>query len=206
MNHMVNIFLAFYDKIKFYSVLGIKETKYANLIGKAPHIGKEAWLHAIYKPITDKEVSEIKAHLCIEMPKVYENFLKVCNGFSIYGTTLSLYGYKHNYIRDLENIWQPFDIVNANNRERPIDAESNHFFFGSYDWDGSKMYINTNTLKIYRCLRECIKPLNEWENFNDMLQSEANRFKKLFDEKGIEINENVPTIPPLPSESLRVVN
>lgn len=197
MNDIENAFLTFYDRVIYYKTLGVKETKFAHLIGKALHIGSEAWLHAIFKPITEKEILEINDKLDSEMPKVYENFLKVCNGFSIYGTTLSLYGYRYNNIRDLENIWQPFDIINANNKEKPIDAKNNHFFFGSYNWDGSKLYIDTNTLKIYRCLRESIKPLNEWADLADMLIGEINRLEKLFDRNGVELNIKKETIPPL---------
>jgi hypothetical protein len=197
MNDIENIFLDFYNKIKKYKLLGVKETKYANLIGRAPHVGKEAWLHAIYKPITQKEITEINNDLHIEMPKVYVDFLMVCNGLSVFGTTISLFGYRYNYIRDLENIWQPFNIITVNNSERPFDAKANHFFFGFYNWDGSNLFIDTDTLKVYRCLEDSVKILNEWETFEDMLISEIDRLMLLFNEDGIKIDKDKQTIPPI---------
>lgn len=192
---MENTILDFYNKIKVFKELGTKETKFANLIGRAPHVGKEAWLHSIYKPITEKEVVEMNSKLCIKIPKVYEEFLKICNGVSIFCRTLSLFGYRYNYIRDLENVWQPFSLITANNNERPFDAITNHFFFGFYNWDGSILYIDTNTSKIHRCSRESVKSLNEWENFEDMLISETDRILGLFDKKGVEIDEDKETTP-----------
>lgn len=196
MSNIKDIFIDFYSKIHPYKILGIKETKYANLIGRAPHIGKQAWLHAIYKPITKKEIEEMNSKLCVQIPKIYEDFLMLCNGLSVFGTTLSLFGYRYNYIRDIENIWQPFDIIDANNRDRPHNAQDNHFFFGFYNWDGSNLFINTDTLKIYRCTEESVSPLNEWEDFGEMLLSETDRLIRLFDKNGVKIDVDKETIPP----------
>ena len=197
MNDIQNIFLDFYNTIKGFKELGTKETKFANLIGKAPHIGREAWLHSIYKPITEKNIAELKNELCVKMPKVYEEFLLVCNGLSVFGTTLSLFGYRHNYIRDLENIWQPFNVITANNSERLFDAKTNHFFFGFYNWDGSNLFIDTDTLKVYRCSEDSVKILNEWESLEDMLLSEIDRLMLLFNKDGIKLDKDQETIPPV---------
>lgn len=195
--NLEDVFSEFYYRLKKYDFLGTKETKFAKLIARAPHLGREAWLHSVFKPITKKEVIELNNQLKFKLPEIYENFLvNCCNGFSIFGTTISLFGYRFNYIRDLDNIWQPFDIIKMNNVEKPLDATENHFFFGFYNWDGSKLYFETSTLRVYRCSRESVKPLNEWCCFEEMLLSEIKRLVELFDENGMEIDERRKTTPP----------
>ncbi len=195
MNKLKNIYPEFYNSLMEFMPLGSNETKYANLIAKAPHIGTAAWLHAIYKPISKKEIDDLDRDLNLSLPTVYSNFLSNCNGFSLFVTTLSLFGYRYNNIRDLENIWQPFDIVKLNNRDRPFDSKDKYFFFGFYNWDGSLVYLDRNTLKIHRCTRDSSKALNTWDDFEIFLKSEVERISKLFNKKGIKIDEDVETTP-----------
>ena len=188
------LFFNSYNILKKYENLGTKETKYAYLIAKAPHIGKEAWLHSVFKPISKHQIEEMNS-IINKIPSVYEEFLLSANGFSIFGTTLSLYGYRFNYKRDLENIWQPFDLIELNNNDRPSDSKDSFFFIGSYDWDGSYIYINKDNLKVFRCTQESSTPITSWECFDDFLDKEILRISKLFNNYGEEIDENKETTP-----------
>lgn len=187
--------LKLYDKIKSFKNLGTDEAKYAFLIGRAPHIAKFAYLHAIYKQIENREILVIEREVG-PIPKEYVNFLKVCNGLSIFNNSLALYGYRFNYLRDLQNIWQPFDLIELNKNERPYDSNKNFFFIGSYRADGSLVYINCINHKVIRCSHDSSEPLNVWTDLEEMVLEEIDRIKLLFNSKGIKLDENKSTAPP----------
>lgn len=166
------------------------------LIGKAPHIGNCAWLFEIFSPITDNEISEMEAKLECAIPHTYRMFLCHCsNGLRLFVDTLNLFGHRGNYNRDIVSAYQPYDIITLNNRERPTDATEDMFFIGSYDWDGSLVYISRTDEKVHFCKSHSARPLYEWESFDVFLQSEIIRLDKLFDDNGIELDTSSPTIP-----------
>ena len=54
------------------------------LIGKAPHIAKLAWLHRIFKGLTDIELTQLESELGRTIPVSYKNFLKQTNGLQLF--------------------------------------------------------------------------------------------------------------------------
>lgn len=52
-----------------------------------------------------------------------------------------LYGYRLNYIRDVNAAWQPYSLIEPNKFERPRNSTEDMFFIGGYDWDGSLLYM-----------------------------------------------------------------
>lgn len=68
-------------------------------------------------------------------------------------------------------------------------------FFASYDYDGSKLYLNTSDNKIYYCSPYDAMPLKSWDSLSDMITSEIERIFGLFDADGHCIDEDVPTTP-----------
>jgi len=185
------------EKINKFGQFGIKELSNGTfLVGKAPHVAPSAWLHAVFAPLSDNQIEELQDKLGILLPDDFRYFLKRANGISIFSTSLSIYGHRDNYERNLGSVWQPFDIITPNKYERPKDATKDFFFIGGYDWDGSMLYIDLRTSKVYRCSNETSTPLNEWENLGKMLVEEVDRLIELFDSKGIEIDGNKPTTPP----------
>jgi hypothetical protein len=82
-----------------------------------------------------------------------------------------------------------------NTIERPKDAADAFFFIGGYSWDGSHLYIDSQTLKVFRSKRKTAEPLNEWRTFEDMLVEEAIRIALLYHDNGHRIDIHSPTVP-----------
>ena len=170
-----------------FSHLGVTHSKNgALLIGKAPHIAEFAWLNIMYPCITEAEVCDL----------VYRNFLmNVSNGLNVMNCTLALHGCRTSYNRaDFESRY-PFNIEDVQKYERPKNATQEMFFFASYNYDCSKLYLNTSDNKIYYCDRYDATPLKSWDSLSAMLTSEIERIFSLFDTDGRISNRMAPTTP-----------
>ncbi|MFL9845287.1 SMI1/KNR4 family protein [Flavobacterium rhizosphaerae] len=178
--------------------LGI-EKSYDNaiLIGKAPFRGPMGWLNILYPPLNVEEVNVLEQHLETEIPKSYKSFLcNFTNGLNILSSTFSLYGLRRQINRNIDlNIRQPYSIITPNVYERPDNAKDSFFFIGGYNWDGSNLYIDTQTDKVHCCERWDATSKFEWNSLEEMLLSELKRLYGLFDNTGKEIDEDVKTIP-----------
>lgn len=180
-----------------FSHLGINHSKNgALLIGKAPHIAEYAWLNIMYPCLTDAEVCNLEKKLGIAIPQIYKDFLmNVSNGLNIMNCTLALHGCRMSYNRaDFESRY-PFNIEDIQKYERPKNATPEMFFFASYNYDCSKLYLNTHDNKIYYCERYDATPLKSWDSFSEMLTSEIKRIFDLFDTDGHIISRTTPTTP-----------
>ena len=164
----------------------------ATLIGKAPHIAAEAWLHHMYAPLSEHDIELIEQQLNQGIPCSYKKFLSAGNGLNIFNTTLSLYGLRSNYNRNELDVWQPFDLIIANTTEKPKGA-NDLFIIGAYDWDGSKLCIHQDDEQVF-----VIDNDNEfvcrWKDFDTMLSSELKRLQLLFDSEGKECNPLQSTV------------
>ncbi|MBE0543131.1 MAG: SMI1/KNR4 family protein [Verrucomicrobia bacterium] len=177
------------------SKLGVRQLENGTkLIGRTPHVAPEAWLHAVFAPISHHDVLQLEKSLGRKIPEPYRHFLtSFANGLSIYSECLSLDGLRTSYARRGDEVWQPFAIDTPNVYERPRDADPRHFFIGGYGQDGSLLYIDG--VKVYRCSRESVEPLHEWNGFETMLIGEVERLVALFDENGRKKNPKAPTTP-----------
>jgi hypothetical protein len=64
-----DVFQKVYQFALIWESLGInKFTNGTTLIGKAPHIAPEAWLHTFYKGLTDVELLLLQKNIKIEFP------------------------------------------------------------------------------------------------------------------------------------------
>lgn len=177
--------------------LGIEKSKNgAILVGKAPHKAPQAWLNEIYPVLNDSEINQLEKDLNTQIPFEYKDFLlNFSNGLSIIVSTLSLDGLRKQLGRDVESSRQPYSLDTINLYEKPKNAKEGFFFIGGYDWDGSHLYIDKEINLVHCCERWDSTPRATWSSVEEMLISELHRIYKLFDEKGIELNENIPTIP-----------
>lgn len=169
----------------------------AILIGKAPHLGSEAWLNEIFPTLDKIEIESLEDQLKTEIPQEYKKFLKeFSNGLMILTATLSLYGLRRQLTRDPKaNSRQPFSPVSANLYERPNNAKNSYFFIGSYQWDGSRLYIDKETNLVHCCERYDATSKIQWDSFHEMLTSELKRLYTLYDNQGKEIDEDQSTLP-----------
>jgi hypothetical protein len=166
------------------------------LIGRAPHIAKQAWLHSIYPVLNEIEISKLENDVKMKIPDSYKFFLSSFgNGLGIFVSKFYLYGIRKDLGRTIEASRQPYSPVIANIDERPSNAKNSYFFIGGYSWDGSKLYIDKHTNEVHFCARWDATSLFSWSSFEEMLLSEVNRFSKLFDNNGKIINEDLYTTP-----------
>lgn len=169
----------------------------AILIGKAPHLGSEAWINEIFPTLENAEIENLEKELKTEIPKEYKTFLKeFSNGLMILTATLSFYGLRRQLSRDPKiNSRQPFSPISANIYERPDNVKESYFFIGSYQWDGPRLYIDKDTNIVHCGSPDDATSKFQWNSFEEMLLSELKRLYKLFDEEGREIDEDVSTLP-----------
>lgn len=145
---------------------------------------KNEWLHELYASLEDDEIKQIKQDSPIPLPQSYLDFLKEFNGLQIFNGQLNIYGLYNN-----EKIYEkdkaPFDLFDINNI-RVKNTPNEWFFFGSYGYDGTKMMFDTSQQnnKVYRTERYSLEILNEWESFEEWLNSEVERIANHFEENG----------------------
>jgi len=178
---------------KYGSIIQKNGTK---LIGKAPHIAPMAWLHSIFQGLDINDLQIIASELNTVIPKDYADFLTFSNGLDLFTGTLSLFGRRTSYDRVAEiNARQPFSLITTNAYEKPSNSNENYFYIGSYNWDGSLIFIDILNSKVHRCDRDNAQILNSWANFNEFLKIEICRLKSLYNENGTEKKPDESTLP-----------
>jgi hypothetical protein len=164
------------------------------LICQVPHIAPKAWLHIIYPPILLKQIAEIEVELSISLPEDLKEFLLTTNGINIFSDSLSIYGKRTSYVRQGDEAIQPYDLATHHSEEKSYIPE-NFLVIGSYSWDGSKIIFNLDTNQIHRCQEGSSVVMQSWDNLKTFLVNEIIRLSILFDDNGIEHDDDVPTTP-----------
>jgi hypothetical protein len=164
------------------------------LICKVPHIAPKAWFHIKYAPLTLNQISEMEQDLSNDFPVEVKQFLLTSNGLNIFSDSLSIYGKRTSYSRNVDEAKQPYDLVDLHNEVAEY-LPKNYIVIGSYSWDGSHIVCDLNLNTIHRCEQDSGKILNTWNSLSDFLREEIARLTKLFDEYGVEYDEDVPTTP-----------
>lgn len=184
------------DILLSYQTLGIMETKNGTkLVGKAPHIAPQAWLHSIFPPLQEGQIREMEKKVGLPFPEEYCTFLSLANGLNVFNGTLSLFGQRSTFERNAEeNSQQPFDIIIPNTLERPPHTED-YIIIGSYDWDGSLLAVHSKQGDIIMCERYTGEVLHRWDSFAAMLCNEVPRICSLFGSDGRELDPNKSTLP-----------
>ena len=123
------------------------------LIGRAPHVAPEAWLQAVFVRLTEPDLNALTLALGRPIPPTFAAFLRRCNGLSLFSDSLAIFGFRTDYARTGDSVWQPFSLVTPNVPERPRHAKPSFLFVGSYSFDGSLVYVDAADGKAYRCAR-----------------------------------------------------
>ena len=182
--------------LKSYESLGVRVLDDGTrLIGHVPHIAPEAWLHDIYPPLKNDEIRQIESDIEMSIPAVFSSFLSRSNGLYTFSGCMDICGLRKSFSREGNAAWQPFSIRTPNVDERPRNARPTHFFVGGYGSDGSYLYIDLGSLRVYRCASRSVRPLHEWPTFEVMLESEVRRLSTLFDRQGRLLNPSLRTTP-----------
>lgn len=185
----------FIDKFSKYEHWAHKETDNGTLLIGNPYKDKPFWwLIHIFSTVQSTKLKEF-SKTKLNIPSVYFDYLEnVSNGFLLFLGTLSLYGVRENYSRSLD-VEEPFDLLTPNIKERPKNAKETYFFFGSYNWDGSQLYIDTSNNHVYLAKRYTLEKIYEWSSFKEFINTEIPRICSLFDDNGDEINPDESTLP-----------
>jgi hypothetical protein len=186
-------------KMNEWSGLGeISDRKGNRIIAHTPRDYPEAYLHYFYTRRSDRKWRKYGMKLPNQLCELYRE----CNGISLFADSLSIYGIRDNYDRRLHIAqFQPYDLKDHDSEHRtcwhklPNSIDDDRVFFGSYNWDGSGVYVTSSADTVYRCLRNEYKPVNEWSNIEMFLNEEYGRLEKLFDENGYVHDEEVETTP-----------
>ena len=175
--------------------LGAVEEEMVSRYGYIPRIAPEAYNIYTFAPLTEEQLALVERVLNREVPKQYKIFLTLfSNGMHIFLRCLNLYGLQGSINRKL-GIQGPFDLSIPNVYERPSNADSNCFFFGSYSYDASLLYIKDDVSTVYYCARRDATPLKEWNSFSEMLIEEIQRLKSLHGVDGMLKSTRRSTLP-----------
>ena len=175
--------------------LGAVEEELGSRYGHIPQIAPEAYNIYTFAPLTEERLALLEQVLNREVPEQYKIFLTlVSNGMHIFNRCLSLDGLQGSINRDL-GIQGPFDLSDTNVYERPSNADASCFFFGSYSYDASLLYIKDDVSTVYYCDRRDATPLKEWNSFSEMLIEEIQRLRSLHGADGMLKSTRRSTLP-----------
>ena len=181
--------------IKEQKALGAVEGEVVSKYGHIPQLGPEAYNIYTFAPLTEERLALLEQNIGREIPCQYRTFLThVSNGMHIFHRCLSLDGLQGSINRRL-GIQGPFDLSIPNVYERPSNADSNCFFFGSYSYDASLLYIKDDVSTVYYCARRDATPLKEWNSFSEMLIEEIQRLRSLHGADGMLKSTRRSTLP-----------
>jgi SMI1 / KNR4 family (SUKH-1) len=167
----------------------------ARLLGRAFNsLDIETWLHIVYPPLTDTQISDLEQSLDRTLPGDYERFLRRANGIDMFTSALAIYGLRTDYSRSPE-VFQPFSVVEPNQFERPQGMPETLLVIGSYCEDGS-LVASDGDGKIWRTDRDDFRPLNTWPDLFTMLLTEVERLEPLFAQPGLPKYPHAVTAPP----------
>ena len=175
--------------------LGAVEEEMVSRYGHIPLIAPEAYNIYTFTPLTEERLALVEQNIGREIPCQYRTFLThVSNGMHIFNRCLNLYGLQG--VLDRRGDFQgPFDLSIPNVYERPSNADASCFFFGSYSYDASLLYIKDDVSTVYYCARRDATPLKEWNSFSEMLIEEIQRLKSLHGADGMLKSTRRSTLP-----------
>jgi len=173
------------------------ESNGTRLFGHVKMIGENAWFHEVFAPLDVKEITEIELELKIQIPKSLKSFFQCSNGIILFSDELAIFGKRKSFKRTGDDVRLPYSIINPNTFERPSDAKNNYLFIGSYSYDGSKIFIDTQTEIINVCERwKSLNVVCQWNNIWDFLLQEMNRLQTFFNDNMMLKDNKRCTLPP----------
>ncbi|WP_442511136.1 SMI1/KNR4 family protein [Novipirellula sp. SH528] len=184
-------------KIDAWQSLGIKSAKDGSrIVAHTPRDYPEAYLHAYYAPRPKAEWDKYKMNLPTHLRELYDE----CNGLTLFGTSLSIYGIRTHFKRGDSAAFQPFDLLQHDKECRLVNHplttnRDDRIFFGGYDWDGSSVYVVPKNKRVYWCRDGTAEPELEWPSIKRFLTAEYDRILGLYDDQGYPKDDDVSTAP-----------
>lgn len=183
--------------IEEYAPLGQRVTSSgARLIGHVPHRGPQAYLHIVFPSAKRDSVAAFRSKT--KAPKafdVYADFLSEHNGAIFFLGSLALNGIREGPLSRTVEDRQPFDLDDLNGFERPKNADPETLFVGSYNYDGSLIYIEPSG-EVLVCRKGNAIPYAKWPNLGEMISQELLRIAQFYDHEGRVIDKSAKRTPP----------
>jgi len=178
--------------------LGVIESETGSrLVAHTPRDFPQAYLHRYFAPVPTSAWDGYP----IKLPDQLSSLYAVCNGLSLFGGALSLWGMRAHYSRDSSAQFQPFDLAAHHNewlqasQRQGVKPRQGTTFFGSYSWDGSGIYVVEGRSDVYRSLKGSPEPVSMWSDLAFFINSEYDRLAGLFSRSGYQFDDNIPTVP-----------
>jgi hypothetical protein len=184
------------DLISSFDVVDDRENEIAFFRTHVPWVGSHAYLHTVYKAITEDVLSVCARKLDIPNPVL--KFLRRQNGADLFSGALYIYGVvRSGQLLNRSDPFSlpPFSIENANAEALGFDL-TRFLAVGGYGFDGSQVRIDRNDLSIKAFPRKSDTPTALWPDFDHWLFSEITRLSALFDRSGKRLIDGSATLPP----------
>lgn len=175
-----------------------RETNVAYFRTHVPWVAPQAYLHIIFKPASERFLVQTAQKL--RLPSVFVDFLKTQNGAILFSGALSIYGVLapgERINRSDPFSRPPFDIENENSSWPPCDPD-HLVVIGGYGFDGSRVCINRDTLRIDVFTRGEASlsrtPSFSWDGLDEWIRDENSRLSTLFDSTGRRLVNESETV------------
>lgn len=167
------------------------------LIAHTPRDYPQAYLHSFFAPVPESAWQTYGLSLPGQLQQLYRE----CNGISIFAGSISLYGIRAHYERDLSAQFQPFDLATHHSEcihsfrgSSSTDCDD-AIFFGSYVEDGSHVFTTPYAPQVHRVLSRSFRVVNTWADLATFLATEYDRIDRLFSRTGYLTVKDTPTTP-----------
>lgn len=176
-----------------------RESATAFFLCPDPWIAPLAYLHIIFKPVSDPLLKSLTAEL--ELPLPLHFFFKQQNGAILFSGALSFYGlHTPGQLLNREDPFSrlPFDLQNEGGSWSPVNPKQ-FLVIGGYGFDGSTICIDRSNLRVVMFKR--VKtglakvPSHSWETLEDCVVSEIARLSAIFDKSGGLLVDGRLTVP-----------
>jgi hypothetical protein len=170
-----------------------------------PWVAPLAYLHIVFRPITDTLLKSWTAQLGLPLP--LNLFFRQQNGAILFSGALTFYGlHAPAQLLSREDPFAqlPFDIQNEGQNWPPVDTKQ-FLVIGGYGFNGSTVCIDKSNLRVVMFKRESTslekKPSYGWETLEECVVSEISRLSTMFDKSGKRLVDERLTVPDSSSSS-----
>lgn len=139
-----------------------------------PMVGEHAYQHVLFPGLSLDEIDNALFAAGLTVPQSFRRFLSEINGMILFQGGLAIYGVRGEISRD-PDVRKPFDVIEANTLGRPLQSAEDDFFIGSFDQDGSRLFLRGQESQVFRRPRKSAEVMARWPDIESMLSSEIER-------------------------------
>ncbi|MDR0354253.1 MAG: SMI1/KNR4 family protein [Deltaproteobacteria bacterium] len=155
----------------------------------------QAVTHSLFDALNEDEPHELERSIKRPLPNDLREFYLQCNGLICFVTEFEISGLKKTHARGVKAaLSHPFELSIPNLEERPKNAEDDMVFFGSYDYDGSCLYMRADN-RVHYAKPGDATPLKTWDCFDVFIERELRRIFSLFSDKGERLVDGAKVLP-----------